>query len=38
MASTSETGHARNLANANLFNTFVVQLGTPIIPATDNYY
>lgn len=26
MASTSEKGHAKNIANANLLNTYIVQL------------
>jgi hypothetical protein len=27
MASTSEKGHAKNIANANLLNTHIIQLG-----------
>jgi hypothetical protein len=27
MASTSETGHAKNIANANLLNTYIIQIG-----------
>ena len=33
MASTSEKGHARNIANANLLNTYIAQLGTLYNPS-----
>ena len=33
MASTSEKGHAKNIANANLLNTFIIELGTVYNPS-----
>ena len=33
MASTSEKGHAKNIANANLLNTYIVQLGVIYNPS-----
>lgn len=33
MASTSEKGHAKNIANANLLNTNIVQLGAIYNPS-----
>ena len=33
MASTSEKGHAKNIANANLLNTYIVQLATIYNPS-----
>lgn len=36
MASTSETGHAKNLANANLLNTYIIQLGAAYNPSNPN--
>ena len=36
MSSTSETGHAKNLANANLLNTFIVDLGATYSPSNTN--
>ena len=33
MASTSEKGHAKNIANANLLNTYIVQLGAIYNPS-----
>lgn len=36
MASTSETGHAKNIANANLLNTFIIQLGVIYNPSNPN--
>lgn len=33
MASTSEKGHAKNIANANLLNTFIMQLGSSYNPS-----
>ncbi|WP_293874441.1 hypothetical protein [Flavobacterium sp.] len=33
MASTSEKGHAKNIANANLLNTFIIQLGVVYNPS-----
>ena len=38
MASTSETGHAKNIANANLLNTFIIQLGVIYKPTNPNLY
>lgn len=36
MASTSETGHAKNIANANLVNTYITQLGVIYNPSNPN--
>lgn len=36
MASTSESGHAKNLANANLLNTYILQLGATYNPSNPN--
>lgn len=36
MASTSEKGHAKNIANANLLNTYVVQLASMYNPSNPN--
>jgi hypothetical protein len=33
MASTSEKGHAKNIANANLLNTYIVQLSAIYNPS-----
>lgn len=33
MASTSEKGHAKNVANANLLNTFIIELGATYNPS-----
>lgn len=33
MASTSEKGHAKNIANANLLNTYIIELGTVYNPS-----
>ena len=33
MASTSEKGHAKNIANANLLNTYIAQLGAIYNPS-----
>lgn len=33
MASTSEKGHAKNIANANLLNTYIVQLASIYNPS-----
>ena len=33
MASTSEKGHAKNIANANLLNTYIAQLGALYNPS-----
>ena len=36
MASTSEKGHAKNVANANLLNSYIVQLVA--IQVIQNYF
>ena len=33
MASTSEKGHAKNIANANLLNTHIIELGAIYNPS-----
>jgi hypothetical protein len=36
MASTSEKGHAKNIANANLLNSFITELGNTYNPSNPN--
>jgi hypothetical protein len=36
MASTSEKGHAKNIANANLLNTHIIELGAVYNPSNPN--
>lgn len=38
MASTSEKGHAKNIANANLLNTYIAQLGSIYNPSNPKLY
>lgn len=36
MASISEKGHAKNIANANLLNTYIIELGAVYNPSNPN--